>query len=225
MKFNFDLRKNGVTTSAFSYNTNMAGSGDVIFMRKCQTILLRIGATALNIVSSGSTPKNARINSLIYNPSYQLSTLQATIIAYAVYNSADASERIFYSDLYPTTYPMEPLSPTLIIDSIWGTLQMGQPDDWRFTFMMSSVGGNSTNLVKLISIQFPPATVYDITMQGKQCVEYASSQIDISSCVIDVDSRVIWITPVINSAYTNDYALKIDSVGYAFISPVVSTTI
>jgi hypothetical protein len=69
----------------------MAGTGDVIFMRRCRTILLRIGATVLNIVSSGSTSRNGRINALIYNPSYQLSTLQATITAYAVYNSADAS--------------------------------------------------------------------------------------------------------------------------------------
>lgn len=106
MKFNFDLRNNVNTNSAFAYNTNMAGIGDVIFMRKCQTILLRIGATALSIVSSGSTSRNGRISSLIYNPSYQLSTLQATIIAYAIYNSADASERVFYSDRYPTIYPM-----------------------------------------------------------------------------------------------------------------------
>ncbi len=106
MKFNFDLRNTVNTNSAFLYNTDMAGTGDVIFMRKCQTILLRVGATALSIVSSGSTARNGRINGLIYNPSYQLNTLQATIIAYAVYNSADASERVFYSDRYPTVIPM-----------------------------------------------------------------------------------------------------------------------
>lgn len=106
MKFNFDLRNTVNTNSAFSYNTNMAGVGDVIFMRKCKTILLRIGTTVLDIVSSGSAPRNGRINSLIYNPPYQLSTLQATIIAYVVYNSADASERVYYSDLYPTLVPM-----------------------------------------------------------------------------------------------------------------------
>jgi hypothetical protein len=81
---------------------------------------------------------------------------------------------------------------------------MGQPDDWRFTFRMSSASGNSTSLVKLISIQFPAATVYDITMQGKQCFEYSTSNIEVSSCVIDIDSRVMWITPFVKTSYTND---------------------
>lgn len=102
---------------------------------------------------------------------------------------------------------------------------MGTPDDWQFNFKMSSVTGNSTSLVKLISIQFPAETVYDITMQGKQCYEYSSSGIEVNSCLIDVDSRVIWITPFVKSTYTNNKLLIIESVGFAFISPVVSTSI
>lgn len=104
-------------------------------------------------------------------------------------------------------------------------MQMGQPDDWRFTFKMSSATGNSTSLVKLISIQFPAETVYDITMQGKQCYEYSTSTIEVSSCVIDINSRVIWITPFVKASNANDHTVVIESAGYAFISPVVSTSI
>lgn len=103
---------------------------------------------------------------------------------------------------------------------------MGASDDWKFTFKMSSVTGNSTKLVKLISIQFPPVTVYDITMQGKQCHEFHGfSYIEVSSCFIDVDSRVIWIIPTIGPSYTNNQFLKVESAGLAFINPVVSNVI
>jgi hypothetical protein len=102
---------------------------------------------------------------------------------------------------------------------------MGQPDDWRFSFRMSSATGNSTSLVKLISIQFPSASVYDITMQGKQCYEYSTSVIEVSSCVIDINSRVIWMTPFVKSTYTNDHTVIVESAGYSFINPVVSTSI
>lgn len=90
LKFNFDLRSTSNTNGTLSYNTNLAGTGDIIFMRNCQTILLRIGTTALSILAPGSTTVNAKINSLFYNPPYQLTTAQASILAYAIYNSADA---------------------------------------------------------------------------------------------------------------------------------------
>ena len=177
LKFAFDLRNTANTNGALSYNTNMAGTGDVIFMRNCQTILLRVGATAVSILGSGSTTVNARINSLFYNPSTQLTAAQATILAYAVYNSADACEKVIYRDAFPTLVPNEPASPSFSITSVYSNRQMGMRDDFRFSFTMSSSAGNSTSLVKLISIQFPALTTYDIGLVGQQCYEYSSSAI------------------------------------------------
>lgn len=90
LKFGFDLRNTADANGSLTYNIGFGGSGDVIFLRNSQTILLRIGTTPLAINSSGTTAPNARINSLFYNPSYQLNTAQSLIIAYAIYNSADA---------------------------------------------------------------------------------------------------------------------------------------
>lgn len=90
LKFNFDLRSTANSNGSLSYNSGLGASGDVIFMRNSMTILLRIGSTALNILTPGSSTINARINSLIYNPSTQLTTAQASILAYAIYNTLDA---------------------------------------------------------------------------------------------------------------------------------------
>ena len=43
--------------------------------------------------------------------------------------------------------------------------------------------------------------------------------------MIDIDSRAIWITPFVKTSYTNDNTVIIESIGYAFINPVVSTSI
>lgn len=169
LKFAFDLRNTASTNGSLSYNTNLAGVGDVIIMRNCQTILLRVGATAVSIVSPGSTTVNARINSLFYNPSIQLTAAQATILAYAVYNSADTCEKVIYRDAFPTLVPHEPSSPSFSITSVYSNRQMGMRDDFRFSFTMSSSAGNSTSLVRLISIQFPPLTTFDIGLVGQQC--------------------------------------------------------
>ena len=106
LKFGFDLRQSINSSGNFRYNTGaFSNTGDVIFMEKCRTVLLRVGATGLAFVSSGSTTTNARINGLFYNPPYQLSTVQSTIRAYAIYLTQDACERIYYSDLFPSLLP------------------------------------------------------------------------------------------------------------------------
>jgi hypothetical protein len=45
---------------AFKYN-GFSSVGDVIFMRNCQTIILRVGSTALGLSTTGSTATNSRI--------------------------------------------------------------------------------------------------------------------------------------------------------------------
>ena len=89
LKFGFDLRQSANSNGSFTYNSGLGGSGDVIFMRNSQTIMLRVGTTNLAITTPGSTTINAKITALIYNPSYQLTTTQATIYGYMVYNSID----------------------------------------------------------------------------------------------------------------------------------------
>lgn len=106
LKFGFDLRQSINSNGNFRYNSaSFSNSGDVIFMEKCRTVLLRVGSTGLAFVSSGSTTPNARINALFYNPPYQLTTAQSTIRAYAIYLTKDACERIYYNDLFPSLLP------------------------------------------------------------------------------------------------------------------------
>ena len=61
MKFGFDLRNTDLQAGSFKYNDALTDSGDVIFMRNCQTIILRVGATALTSTTSGTTTINARL--------------------------------------------------------------------------------------------------------------------------------------------------------------------
>ena len=89
LKFNFDLRQSANSNNNFKYNSGFGASGDVIFMRNCQTVMLRVGTTDLPFVTPGSTTRNAKINNLFYNPQYQLSSSQASIKAYIIYNSLD----------------------------------------------------------------------------------------------------------------------------------------
>ena len=89
VKFGFDLRQAVNSNGNFKYNSGFASSGDVIFMENCRTVMLRVGATDLALVASGSNATNARINGLFYNPPYQLNTVQSLIKAYAIYKTID----------------------------------------------------------------------------------------------------------------------------------------
>jgi hypothetical protein len=93
---------------------------------------------------------------------------------------------------------------------------MGMLDDWKITFAMSTLGSNSTSLVKYISIQFPNTTTSDIQLLSRSCIGFpGSSNIEVANCVIDINSRVIWVTPVVKSTYTDAYYLVIETVGLA----------
>jgi len=225
LKFNFDLRNTANSNGSFTYNSGLGASGDVIFMRNSMTILLRVGTTALSILTPGAATINACINSLIYTPATQLTTAQASILAYAIYNTLDACEKIIYSDQLPSLSPNEPTSPTFTMTSIYGNSNYGASDDYRFSFTMSNSAGNSTSLVKLISIQFPTYSTYDLVLQGTQCYEYSTSVIEVSNCTIDTINRVIWIVPVAKSTYSNNNLLVIESAGLAFQNPILNSSI
>lgn len=90
MKFNFDLRKSDRQTSAFKYPfSSYTNTGDAIFLRNSQTILLRVGATALaNFVAADaaqSNKLNVLLDNVLYNPATKLTSTESTITAYAVY--------------------------------------------------------------------------------------------------------------------------------------------
>ena len=76
-------------------------------MRNCQTVMLRVQTTDLTFVAPASSSRNAKINNLFCNPPWQLTQTQATIKVYAVYNSLDECERVYYSDLFPSLNPRE----------------------------------------------------------------------------------------------------------------------
>jgi hypothetical protein len=171
--------------------------------------MLRVGSTNLAFTTSGSTSHNAKINNLFYNPPYQLNTLQSTIKAYAIYKTLDECERIYYSDLFPTLVPNEPSSPTFTITDIYATRQRGMLDDWYFNFRMSNTAGNSTSLVKYISIEMPNSTISDYTLTGRQCVERTDSEFELEDCIIDISNRMVLITPVVKTSYNDADYLRI----------------
>lgn len=220
LKFNFPLRQSANSNGNFKYRTDFALSGDVIFMERCRTVLLRMGTSDLAIMTPGSTSPNGRINSLFYTPPTQLTTAQASIKAYAIYNSRDLCERIYYSDAFPALPPYEPAGPTFTITPIFATNQMAMNDDWTINFVMSSTAGNSTSLLKLVSIEFPSLSTSDMVIQSKQCMEYLTSTIEVAKCVIDPDTRVIWVTPVQKSTYTDSSSLTIQTAGLAIKTAV-----
>ena len=82
-------------------------------------------------------------------------------------------------------------------------------DDWYITFRMASSAGNSSSMVKLISIEMPDASVSDVGLVNRQCIERTDSDIELQECVIDVSSRMIWAVPVVKSSYTDASYLKI----------------
>lgn len=164
LKFNFDLRMSQKYPGSFKYNTGLGGVGDVIFMQNCQTVILRVGATNLALMSTGSTSINARIESLFYNPYLQLSTSEAKITGYAVYLATEQGEVVNHNDAFPTLVPREMTSPSFSINAVHGNLNKGSREDYTFTFTYStSSSGTDMALVKMISIQFPPYSTYDFT--------------------------------------------------------------
>ena len=91
MKFNFDLRNEQLQAGSFKYNSGFGATGDVIFMRNCKTIILRVGSTALATMTSGTSSVNAKVESVFYNPPIQLTTEEKEIDGFAIYLSSDDS--------------------------------------------------------------------------------------------------------------------------------------
>lgn len=94
MKFGFDLRKSDKQTSAFMYPySSYSNTGDAIFLRNCQTIVLKVGSAALsNFVAADaaqSNKLNVKLNNVIYNPATKLTNTESTITAYAVYMATE----------------------------------------------------------------------------------------------------------------------------------------
>ena len=98
MKFNFDLRNEQLQAGSFKYNNAFGSTGDAIFMRNCKTIILRVGSTALDTMTSGTSSVNAKIESEFYNPPIQLTNQEKEISGFAIYLSSDDSELIPYTD-------------------------------------------------------------------------------------------------------------------------------
>ena len=82
-------------------------------------------------------------------------------------------------------------------------------DDWYITFRMASSAGNSSSMVKLISIEMPDASVSDVGLVNRQCIERTDSDIELQECVIDISNRMVWAVPVVKSSYTDASYLKI----------------
>ncbi len=50
--------------------------------------------------------------------------------------------------------------------SLYSNTLLGQKDDYRFSFTMTTGSGTSVALVKKISIQFPPYSTNDYSFAG-----------------------------------------------------------
>ena len=130
LNFEFDLRNEQLQAGNFKYNSGYADTGDLIFMRNCKTIILRVGATALAPMNSGASSVNAQIQSVFYNPAIQLTTEEKKIEGFAIYLSSGDSELIPYSDGFIDLVPREMSSPSFTFTAVNSNQNKGQREDY-----------------------------------------------------------------------------------------------
>ena len=180
VKFNFDLRNEQLKSNSFKYNSGIPHTGDVIFMRNCQTIMLRVGGTALTALASGSNTLNARIQSQFYNPFIQLTSAESEIYAIAAYISTDRSEVIYYNDKFPELQPREMNGDSFVFATLNSNQYKGQREDYKLQFTYStSSSASDMSLVKKISVQFPAFSSSDFIFKGTECIQHPDSNIEI----------------------------------------------
>ena len=226
LKFNFDLRNEQKKAGSFRYNSGLSPSGDVIFMRNCKTVILRVGASDLTTVASGSSGINARIQSVFYNPSIQLTTAESKIEGFAIYLSSHDSELIPYVDGFPTLAPREMSGASFTLTAINGNQNKGQKEDYYFSFTYSTSSSDTDMaLVKMISVHFPPYSTYDMTFGGTECIQASSTNIEIKECIIDTSSYTIWIVVYEKTSYINSHHFRFETKGLAINNPINSGSI
>lgn len=164
-------------------------------MRNCQTIILRVGLTALDMMPSGSPTRNAKITGIFYNPKIQLSSSEKEITAYAIYLNTKESEKIMHNDQFPVLAPREMSSPSFSFTSIYGNTYQGSAEDYSISFTFSTSTADDMALVKKISIQFPPFSTHDLKFKNNECIENINSQIELKNCYIDTTTYTMWLTP------------------------------
>ena len=115
---------------------------------------------------------------------------------------------------------------TFSLSAIHGNSYLAQNEDYNFNFVYStSSSAGDMALVKKISIHFPPYSTYDMTFAGIQCMEHASSAIDVKDCYIDTNTYIMWITPLEKGSYINSHSLIVETKGLAIINPINSASI
>lgn len=90
VKVNFDPRQNGLFSSGFVYNSGFGATGTLYILRNCMTYVLKIGATTLASVVSGSAGFNAQIKN-VKTPYWMPTTAEQVITSYAAYISSSTS--------------------------------------------------------------------------------------------------------------------------------------
>ncbi len=221
LQLGFGLRNSGQQTSAWSYGATSFGvaTSHAYFLANCRCLLLPF-PTAFPAQPAAGTTLSGRIQSVVNNQYYQLSSAERAVSAIASYRLAKASQNIVYTDLYPALTTVTLASPSVSFASLRGNTEVQADEDYQIgvTFSTTSTG-TTMQYAKKVAIILP-ASVFT-SFNSVSCVEGLGSGLQVQECRIQ--GSAIWVSLVQSSSYTNNQGLVIRTSGRAMRNPAVTS--
>lgn len=233
IKFNFPIRKNGKVTGGCKDFGGTIAYGDAIYHERLRTVVCKIPLVTGVSIPLQITPAAATLRlEGFYTPWYYLSPAEQRMTGIAHYYSTTSSEVVQYTSLFPLLpprfqFPLYLSAATSVFTMVPVLTHMVQcqRNDYIFTIQIDPAGAAYYNLqyTKLIGIVFPPSTGVDYVFFGTDCVEHASSDIEVKLCDINEVSRTIYIE-ILPGIYSNNKKIVIQTKGLAIRNPCLVPT-
>lgn len=210
MFMGFPLRNNG----KFVGNcTTAAGGavGNVYYHWHIWAIVCEV-LTNVPVQAAGTTVQNLMVGNF-YTPWYLLTSLEQTVICHSSYLATYGySVEVNHNDVFPPLLPkiVFMANSSLTMAPVWGHNIGNQEDDYTFTVQLEPAASTNRDLqyCRMVSIEFPLTTVADYVMHNTDCVQEATSQIEVDWCRVDISQRAIYIG-LVQKNYTNGLTLKV----------------
>lgn len=235
VKFNFPIRKNGKVPTGCKNVGKTIIYGDAIYHERLRTVVCKIPLVTGISIPLQITPAAATLLfEGFYTPWYYLAPAEQKLIGIAHYYSTTSSEVVSYTDLFPLLPPryqfplyLSPATSVLTMTPVINHMIQCQRNDYVFTIQIDPAATGATNFnlqyTKLIGIVFPLSSAVDFMFYGRDCVEHASSDIEIKLCDINEISRTIFIE-ILPGIYSNDKKIVIQTKGLAIGNPCLVPT-